>query len=116
MVVCSALSADHKSRLKLSPNDSRMTRVSQARRTGNDEVRYPSYLPEKKGALMGIVNGLELSHPEDKKPVDDDSEYNGVEGLAISGSGEVDGAVSESEYEDGGAGKSNEGAPIYEID
>lgn len=55
---------------------------------------------KRKVALMGIVHGLELSHLDDKKQADDDSEYNGVEGLAISGSGGVDGTVSEFEYED----------------
>ncbi|KAF9018362.1 Dbl homology domain-containing protein [Hymenopellis radicata] len=66
----------------------------------DEEEDFEEAHRKRKAALMGIVNGLELSHPEDNKPVDDDSEYNGVEGLAIGGSGEVDGAVSESEYED----------------
>ncbi|KAK0486581.1 hypothetical protein IW261DRAFT_1456219 [Armillaria novae-zelandiae] len=69
------------------------------------EVTDQAHL-RRKAELMGIVKGLQFSNPGEKNVVDEESDYSGEEGLAISGSTDVikndfeEGPVSESEYDE----------------
>lgn len=73
--------------------------------SGHAEITDQAHL-RRKAELMGIVKGLQFSNPGEKKAVNEDSDYSGEEGLAISGSTDViknnpeEGPLSESEYDE----------------
>ncbi|KAK0187281.1 hypothetical protein F5146DRAFT_985383 [Armillaria mellea] len=81
--------------------DDRDNRVPSVDAEGTDQAHL-----RRKAELMGIVKGLQFSNPGEKKVIDEESDYSGEEGLAISASADVikndpeDGPVSESEYDE----------------
>ncbi|KAK0440596.1 hypothetical protein EV421DRAFT_780588 [Armillaria borealis] len=81
--------------------DDRDNGVTSVDTEGTDQAHL-----RRKAELMGIVKGLQFSNPGEKKVVDEESDYSGEEGLAISGSTDAikhdleDGPVSESEYDE----------------